>query len=138
MKLKNLSGRYVYKNVNSKRIDWGKKSRSKIQFSVKEILHDLWKNDIVYEEFPVYGTRLSLDFYNATLDVAIEVQGAQHTSYNKFFHGGNQAAFIDQLRRDRDKDEFCEMNEIKLVKIFEKEKRNISVDFVKDLIDNCE
>jgi hypothetical protein len=134
MKLRNINGKFIYKNVASKRIDWGKKSRSNIQFDVKSLLRSIWKNDVVYEEFPVYGTRLSLDFYNANLDIAIEVQGRQHTEYVPFFHGKNQACFIDQLKRDRDKQHFCEINDIKLILIMEEEKKKISLEFLEGLI----
>lgn len=134
MRLRNIRGKFVYKNVSKKRIDWDKKSRSNIQFRVKELLKEIWKNDIVYEEFPVYGSRLSLDFYNANLDVAIEVQGRQHTEFVPFFHGKNEAAFIDQLRRDRDKEHFCEINDIKLILIMEEEKKDFSLEFLKSLI----
>lgn len=49
-----------------KRIKWRGKSRSKLQLTVKNFLEPYWKNHIVFEEFPVYGTRMSVDFLNAT------------------------------------------------------------------------
>jgi len=67
----------------------------------------------------VVGTRLSLDFYNANQKVAIEVQGAQHTKFVKHFHKDNKLNFLDQCRRDRQKEDFCEANNIILVKIYD-------------------
>ena len=61
MRLYNIYGKLVYKNVRSKKIDWSGKSRSKLQKSVKDFLSDYWGNHIVYEEFPVYGTRMAVD-----------------------------------------------------------------------------
>ena len=61
------------------------KQVSKRQKAVKDFLKDYWYHHVTFEEFPVVGTRLSLDFYNANKRVAVEVQGAQHTKYNKFF-----------------------------------------------------
>ena len=66
MRLKNIYGKLVYKNVKSKLIDWDGKSRSKVQRQVKKFLKDYWSKCIVYEEFPVYGSRMSVDILNAT------------------------------------------------------------------------
>ncbi|MBL69619.1 MAG: hypothetical protein CMO74_14455 [Verrucomicrobiales bacterium] len=102
-------------------IDWEKESRSKLQFQVKQLLKKHWKSHVVFEEFPVAGTKMSLDFYNANKKIAIEVQGKQHTNYTPHFHGGNQANFLSQKRRDYHKKLFCEKNEIKLIEIHEGE-----------------
>ncbi len=99
-------------------IDWDAKSRSKIQTKVKEFLRHHWENEAVFEEFPVVGTKLTIDFYNATRDVAVEVQGQQHRRYTAHFHNKNKVNFLNQLRRDKDKLEFCEKNCIKLVEVY--------------------
>tara|TARA_Y100000310_G_C20535074_1_gene740455 strand:+ start:86 stop:496 length:411 start_codon:yes stop_codon:yes gene_type:complete len=99
-------------------IKWKAKSKSKIQFRVKEFLESYWSNHIVFEEFPVAGSRLTLDFYNANKKIAIEVQGAQHLKYVPFFHGPSRAKFLQQIRRDQDKVEFCKLNNITFVEIF--------------------
>ena len=98
-------------------IDWDKPSRSKFQTSVKKFLRPYWENDFVFEEFRVVGTRLSLDFYNASKNVAVEVQGAQHTKYVKHFHK-NRLNYADQLQRDQKKLEFCEANGINLAEVY--------------------
>ncbi len=107
------------KNAKKYLIDWEKPSRSKFQTTVKKFLYKYWKNDIVFEEFRVVGSRLTLDFYNATKNIAIEVQGNQHTKYNKFFHKGNKINYLNQLKRDDEKLAFCELNTIKLVEVHE-------------------
>lgn len=100
-------------------IKWKGKSRSKIQKKVKNLIYKHWFTDVVFEEFPVLGSRLTLDFYNANKKIAIEVDGEQHYRYNKFFHGNNRINFLEQLKRDQKKEDFCKMNEIKLVRIAE-------------------
>jgi len=100
-------------------INWEKGSRSKLQATVKVFLKVFWDGDVVFEEFPVVGTRLTLDFYNATKGIAIEVQGKQHTKYNKFFHKGNKINYLHQLKRDEEKLSFCDLNSIKLLEIHE-------------------
>ena len=47
------------------------------------------------------------------------MQGKQHTKYVPFFHGKNKINYINQLKRDNDKLKFCEMNEIKLIEIYD-------------------
>ena len=108
-------------------IDWDGQSRSKIQFQAKQFLKKHWINHIVFEEFPVAGTKLSLDFYNANKKIAVEVQGKQHTKYVPFFHGSNKINYLNQLKRDRDKLKFCEINNIQLVEIYEGDKLNKSL-----------
>ena len=95
-----------------------------MQYECKQFLKSYWLNDIVFEEFPIAGTRLSLDFYNANKKVAVEVQGKQHTKYVPFFHGKNKINYINQLKRDQDKLKFCELNDIQLIEIYEEDKLN--------------
>jgi len=119
MKFKTLNG--SLKRVSKIRkyiIDWEGKSRSKIQYNTKQKIKDVWANNVVFEEFPVAGTKLTLDFYNASKKIAIEVQGQQHRKYVKFFHG-NKMNYLDQLRSDKQKIEFCKINDIRLIEIYE-------------------
>jgi very-short-patch-repair endonuclease len=121
MKFKTITGsETTLKNAKKYLINWKKPSRSKFQTSVKNFLKPYWFNDIVFEEFKVVGTRLSYDFYNANKKIAIEVQGAQHTKYVKFFHG-SRLNYLDQLRRDEKKLKFCNINNITLVEIYPKD-----------------
>lgn len=103
-------------------IDWRGKSRSIFQKDVKDFLKDYWKYDFVYEEFPIVGTKLSLDFYNSSKKIAVEVQGIQHIRYSPFMHGGSKVNFLNQISRDGKKLEFCEKNDIVLVEIFPSDK----------------
>ena len=76
MTFKTLLGkrRRIKKPINYL-INWEEGSRSKLQGKVKNFLKVFWDGDVVFEEFPVVGSRLTLDFYNATKNIAIEVQG---------------------------------------------------------------
>lgn len=136
MKLKNLNGREIYKNCTSYKVDWEQKCRSKIQRKVKEFLKKHWKNKLVYEEFPVYGSRMTLDIFCATDMVAIEIQGVQHGKFNKFFHSDDRGKFLSQIQRDCKKSDWCEMNEIRLVEITEQEVNSIDSQEKFDLLYN--
>ena len=122
MKLVSPSGR-VFNISKPQRylVQWDKPSRSKFQFHAKKFLQRYWKNDVVFEEFPVPHTKLTLDFFNFSTNVAIEVQGIQHRKYSKFFHGNTNYKYLDQLKRDQYKFDFCEEFGIVLVEIYSEE-----------------
>tara|TARA_R100000152_G_C6732293_1_gene156814 strand:+ start:104 stop:508 length:405 start_codon:yes stop_codon:yes gene_type:complete len=100
-------------------IKWDASSKSKVQNSVKKYLKKYWSQDIVFEEFPLAGTRMTFDFYNATKNIVIEVQGRQHTKFVPFMHGGSKINFLKQLKRDEDKIKFCNINDIVLLEYFD-------------------
>src|ERR1700744_3955336 len=103
MKFITLYGKEKFINIERNRINWSDKSLSKFQKSVKDFLFPFWKNSIIYEEMPVLGTKLRIDFYNANKRIAIECNGEQHNKYNKFFHNGNRENYLNQLIRDEKK-----------------------------------
>ncbi len=107
------------KNVSKYLIDWESDCKSGIQKDVKNHLKDYWFADVVFEEFPVAGTRMTLDFYNSTQKIAVEVDGNQHYRYNQFFHSNSRQKFLHQLHRDEKKEYFCEINKIKLIRVLE-------------------
>jgi hypothetical protein len=118
MKFKNLYGKEkTLKNARKYLIDWRKKTRSKFQDNVKRFLKPYWQEDFVFEELKLVDTRLTFDFFNANKRVAIEVQGQQHTKFVPFFHS-SRGKFLQQLKRDCKKLEFCEINNIKLIEIY--------------------
>lgn len=119
------------RKASAYRIKWEKDSRSKFQKRIKDILQSYWRSHIVFEEFPIVGSRLSLDFYNATLNIAVEVQGLQHTKYVEFFHGKSKLNFIKQLKRDQDKLNFCEINNIELIEIHDEQDIENLCDFLR-------
>tara|TARA_R110000772_G_scaffold144512_6_gene254326 strand:+ start:894 stop:1301 length:408 start_codon:yes stop_codon:yes gene_type:complete len=114
------------KNAKKYLIDWESKSRSKFQNRVKIFLMPYWKNDIVFEEFRIVGSRLSLDFYNANKKIAVEVQGDQHIKYVKHFHK-TRLNYLDQLKRDQKKLDFCNFNDIKMVEVYTADVINASL-----------
>ena len=100
-------------------VDWDSSSKSKVQNSVKKYLKKYWLCDIVFEEFPLVGSRMTFDFYNATKNIVIEVQGKQHTKFVPFMHANSKINYLKQLKRDQDKIKFCNLNDIVLVEYFD-------------------
>lgn len=90
--------------------------RGKFQSQVGAILTQTFPGYYVLEEFPCVGEGLFLDFFLPTKKLAVEVQGAQHFEFNAFFHK-DKRAFARQKANDRRKEEWCEVNEIRLIKI---------------------
>ena len=128
MKLYNVRGRLQNKNVSKYLIDWDGKCRSKIQLKVKQFLKEFWENHVVYEEFPVFGTRLKVDLVNITKRIAVEVQGQQHTTYNKFFHG-SRTGYWKSIKRDVQKDNWLVSNDFHLIEVNYDEVHKLSKGF---------
>lgn len=132
MKLYNIYGKVVSKNVAGYLIDWDSKSRSKIQYKVKQFLKQYWKNHIVYEEFPVFGSKLKVDILNATRKIAVEVHGPQHSSFNKFFHGESRLNYLKSIKRDVAKEKWLVLNQFTLIEVYHDEVDEISDKMIKD------
>lgn len=132
MRLYNINGRLQKKSVSKYLINWNKKSRSKVQFKTKKFLEPFWKGQIVYEEFPVYGSRMTVDILNATKKLAIEVQGKQHGEFNKFFHNNSRLKYLEGIKRDIKKAEWLENNGFILLEIEEDEVDSLSLEFFLD------
>lgn len=132
MTLLNIRGRERSKNVNRYLVKWDGKSRSKLQFKVKQFFKFYWKNHIVYEEFPVYGSLMKVDFINATKRIAVEVDGDQHDEFNEFFHNNSRTVYLKSMRRDQKKLEWLELNKFKVIQIKEKEVDLLSREFFKE------
>lgn len=126
MKLISLSGKLLpVKNLKKRRINWDGPSLSKFQFNTKQFLKQYWYADEVYEEFPVVGSKMTLDIYNHSRKIAIEVQGIAHLKYcPSFFHKGSRSKFLGQVMRDQDKFTFCEKNNIHLVEVLSEKEIN--------------
>ena len=132
MKLYDIKGRLVNKSVSKYRVDCEGKCRSNIQFEVKQFFKTFWYGQICYEEFPVYGTRMKVDLINMTKRIAVETQGAQHESFNKFFHNNSRANYLRSITRDYDKIVWLENNNFKILEIFEEDLASLSRKYILD------
>jgi hypothetical protein len=132
MRLLNINGKLVNKNVRNYLVDWQGKSRSKLQFKFKEFFYPYWKNHIVYEEFPVYGSMLKVDLLNATKKIAVEIQGNQHESFNKFFHDNSRLKYLQSIKRDVKKVKWLEMNEFKFLELYEDDLKSLSPRYIEE------
>ena len=132
MRLYNIYGKLVNKNVVKYKVDWDKPCRSKIQFNVKSFFKDYWLGHICYEEFPVFGSRLKVDLINFTRKIAVEVQGEQHNEFNKFFHNNSRDKYLESIQRDMKKIQWLEMNEFKVLEVTKEDLPELSRKYIFD------
>lgn len=120
-----VRGRLAKRIIGGYRINWSANSRSKLQFRVKQLLKVIWSVDVVFEEFPVFGSRMKIDFYNGTRKIAVEVNGPQHDKVIPFFHGDSPTGFVKSVKRDLDKANWCVKNGIRLVEVIESDLKDL-------------
>ena len=89
----------------------------------RELIHDLFRGYSIMEEVKLPGSRnpakksvLFLDFLIPNARIGIEVQGRQHYEFVPFFHK-NKDGFFEARARDVAKAEWCEINDISLIKL---------------------
>lgn len=126
MKFKDLQGNEVSKDI-SKYKRTGSRAGSKGEQRLGEKLDQLFPG-MIYEQFPCVGMRLRLDFYVHLLKVAFEFDGRQHDEYVSHFHKSRQKFQASRVR-DWDKEEWCRINEIRLIRVNED-----TIDEIEELI----
>lgn len=134
MRLYNIYGNLVSKNVSKYKMDWEKKSRSIIQYKTKQFLKQYWYGHVVFEEFPVYGSLLKVDIINFTTKVAVEVNGPQHSEFHHF-HNGAPILYLKGIKNDMQKIDWLEKNGFKVVEINFDEIPKLSPAFFKEKFD---
>jgi len=84
--------------------------------NVQQTLKEIFPNTRIKAEYYVNyeGQKLFFDFHIQTLSIVVEVQGVQHTEFNRHFHGSAEA-FKEAKKRDRMKAEWCALNDVTLV-----------------------
>ena len=95
-------------------------NKSSLHTKTREIIKDLFPNLSVYEEVTLPGSKkigrsslLYADFFIPELMLIIEAHGRQHYQYCSFFHK-DKMDFLNAKKRDLDKIEWCEINNIKI------------------------
>lgn len=103
----------------------GHSSHAKIQnksephLRARELLKSCYPTIQTLEEVPIPLRRsdvLYIDFYIPMLKTAIEVHGEQHYKFVGFYHH-NQLGFLKSQKRDREKVEWCGINNIKYIEL---------------------
>jgi len=95
------------------------KSRSKLHNQARRILYELFPTMQILEEAPVNcrpGRTQYLDFYINQIKLCVEVHGEQHYKFSSLFHSSARD-FLEQKKRDIDKKDWCELNNITYIEL---------------------
>lgn len=95
------------------------RSRSKLHVEARKILYELFPTMRILEEVPIKPRTINtqyLDFYISQIKIAVEVHGQQHYKFNSMFHASAQD-FLHQKRKDADKKDWCEINNITYIEL---------------------
>jgi hypothetical protein len=89
--------------------------RSSLHLAARSLISNNYPTLQILEEVPIplkRGETLYLDFYLPLKKLCFEVHGEQHYKFIPFYHS-NKLNFLKSQKRDREKQEWCELNNIK-------------------------
>lgn len=92
-------------------------NKSSYHLTARQMILDIYPTLQLLEEVPIYihrGDTLYLDFYLPLKKICIEVHGEQHYKFIPFYHN-TTLNFLKAQKRDREKQEWCEINSIKYI-----------------------
>jgi hypothetical protein len=94
---------------------------SSLHREARLLISQEWPYSSVYEEVTLPGSKklgmkslLYADFFIPDLMTVIEVHGEQHYKMSHFFYR-SQMEFVNAKMRDRNKADWCDLNEIRLI-----------------------
>jgi very-short-patch-repair endonuclease len=124
MKIIGLDEREHKWNPSHAQASFNDSNKSKLHLRAREIIKEIYPNDRVLEEVTLPGSRtqsrnslLYADFFIPNRNMIVEAHGEQHMKYNSHFYK-DKMQFIRAKARDRDKKEWCNLNDITLVELF--------------------
>lgn len=109
MKFIDLNGKWHLFNFN--KICKENSSPSNLHIEARKLIKATFPYSSIYEEVSLLGTGLIADFFISDIKVLIEINGEQHYKFVKRFHK-TQAGFAASKKRDRIKQEWCDLNDI--------------------------
>ena len=107
------------------------------QIRIFEFIKDLYSSYTVLWEVPIVSLGLRFDIFVKELGIAIEVDGDQHNKNNSFFY----KEFYDAKRAfiaDQNKNDFAELNGIKMVRLVYKDALKMTKEELKKKIDSID
>lgn len=112
-----LTGHYAHAKLTNK---------SSLHLLARKLIVNQYPTLQLLEEVPIpvkKSENYFLDFYLPMLKTAIEVHGEQHYKFVAFYHN-SQLGFLRSQKRDREKKEWCEINNITYIELPYNESEN--------------
>lgn len=94
-------------------------AKSSLHLEARNILKEIYPTLMILEEVPVHLRKndiVYLDFYIPLMRQCIEVHGEQHYKFVAHFHH-NLAGFAKAKLKDKEKQQWCEMNNISFIEL---------------------
>lgn len=117
MTIRDLSGNIhqwqLTGNMSKGKID----HKSSLHLQARSALISIYPTLQILEEVPIPLKKsevLYLDFYIPLIKTCVEVHGEQHYKFVPFYHS-NMLGFAKSKKRDQEKTEWCEINNIKQI-----------------------
>jgi len=131
MKVTKLSSDKIVTLKTSKYIiDWENDGNSSLEIMFRNLIYPFWKNYIVLFQPRIPGSLLKLDFMNMNKKLAVEIDGEQHGKFNLFFHNKSRANYLSSIKRDLEKEKWCERNNIQLLRLNEEDLQYFSPKYI--------
>lgn len=95
------------------------KNKSSLHLEARKLIKKIFPTMQILEEVGVpirKNETLFLDFYIPLTKTCIEVHGEQHYKFVQFYHN-TTLGFLRHKKRDKDKKEWCQKNEIKYIEL---------------------
>lgn len=118
MKVMGLDGKTYSWTFSGNMPDYDdEKNRSSLHLLARNILKSIYPMDRILEEVSLPGSNgLTADFWLPLRKTIIEVHGEQHYKYIPFFHN-TLLNFYHSKRNDKNKAEWCSINNIFLIEL---------------------
>lgn len=94
-------------------------NKSSLHLEARNILKETYPTLQIIEEVPIYVRKseiMYIDFFIPLIKKCIEVHGEQHYEFTPFYHR-SRMDFLKQKKRDRDKAEWCEINNFTYIEL---------------------
>lgn len=96
-----------------------RQKRSSYHIKARKLIKDIFPTLQILEEVSVRLRQRDtayLDFYVPVQKLAVEVHGEQHYNFISFYHQTTMGFLLHQ-KRDREKQRWCELNDITLIEL---------------------
>jgi hypothetical protein len=119
MQVKDLDGNIYYWKLIGGISNGYDEQKSSYHLLARQLIKECFPTLQILEEIPIHIRKteiLFLDFYLPLNRKCIEVHGEQHYAFSRFYHK-DKIGFLKHKKRDKDKQEWCDVNNIEYVEL---------------------